>query len=190
LKKLLSEIQRCRHCEVHLPFGPRPVIQAGKTSRILIIGQAPGRKVHESGIPWDDVSGDRLRSWMGIEKSVFYDATLIALMPMGFCYPGKGKSGDLPPRPECAPLWHDRLLKAMNQIQLTLLIGTYAQAHYLDDRVSDVTTTVRQYKKYLPDYWPLVHASPRNQIWTKKNPWFERDVVPQLQKTIRRILKT
>jgi uracil-DNA glycosylase len=189
MKSLLRDIRACRHCEAHLPSGPRPIVQAGRSCKILIVGQAPGRKVHESGIPWDDASGDRLRLWMGIDKTIFYDDSVIALVPMGFCYPGKGSSGDLPPRPECAPLWHARLLKAMPTIQLTLLIGTYAQNYYLGDRAADVTTTVKNYKKYLPEYWPLVHPSPRNQIWAKKNPWFERDVVPHLQKIVRRILK-
>ncbi len=186
MKKLISEIRACTHCSTYLPLGANPVFQASAKARILIIGQAPGKKVHESSIPWDDPSGDELRRWLGVTKEQFYDPDLVALMPMGFCYPGKGKSGDLPPRPECAPLWHNRLLKSMKQVELTLLIGQYAHEYYLGEhRKTTLTETVRDFKNYLPEFLPLVHPSPRNRIWQRKNPWFEKEVVPELQRRVR-----
>lgn len=182
LKGLLREIRSCEICREHLPLGPRPVLEATATAKILIVGQAPGVRVHETGVPWNDKSGDRLREWMGVGKEVFYDKSRIAIIPMGFCYPGKGSSGDLPPRPECAPTWHDRLLKLLPDIRLTLLIGKYAQERYLAGRNKEsLTETVKAYKSYLPEFLPLVHPSPRNQIWMKKNPWFEKQVVPKLR---------
>lgn len=185
MKKLLSEIRDCTVCKKFLPNAPRPVLQAGKNSRIIIIGQAPGQKVQNSGIPWDDQSGNELRRWLGVGKEQFYDERLFALVPMGFCYPGKGKSGDLPPRPECAPLWHKRLLKKMQNIKLIILIGQYAQNYYLGEGLKPtLTETVKNFKEYLPQYLPLVHPSPRNKIWQKKNPWFEKEVLPQLQKVV------
>ena len=185
MDKLLQEIRKCVVCEKFLPCAPRPIIQASARSRIVIIGQAPGQKVNESGIPWNDLSGNELRRWLGVEKEQFYNADLFALMPMGFCYPGKGKSGDLPPRAECAPLWHEKLLSEMKNVELTLLIGQYAQKLYLGAESSaTITENVHNYQAFLPRYLPLVHPSPRNKIWQKKNPWFELTVVPKLQDII------
>lgn len=182
LPPLLSEVRACRLCEAHLPHEPRPVVQAGPDARLLIIGQAPGRRVHDTGIPWNDPSGDRLRDWLQISPEVFYDPKRVAIVPTAFCYPGKGKSGDLPPRAECAPAWHPRLLAAMPQVQLTLLIGRYAQEAYLRENCkSTLTETVAAYKDYLPQYFPLPHPSPRNRIWWKSNSWFELDVLPVLR---------
>lgn len=189
METLLQEIKGCSVCKEFLPLGPRPVVAASETSKILIIGQAPGSKVHETGIPWDDPSGDRLREWMGIDKNTFYDKSLIALLPMGFCYPGRGKSGDLPPRSECAPLWHKSLLGLMPDIQLTLLFGAYAQSYYLKDRKKKtLTDTVRNHEEYLPDYLPMPHPSPRNNIWLKKNPWFETKLLPILKSQVSALL--
>lgn len=185
----LKEVRACTLCRAHLPLGPRPIVRGSPTARILIIGQAPGTKVHASGIPWDDASGKRLRAWMGVEPELFYDERLFAIVPMGFCYPGKGKSGDLPPRPECAPKWHETVLAHMPKIELTLLIGQYAQDYYLTGKTqATLGETVRAFREYAPDYIPLVHPSPRNQLWLKKNPWFEKSVVAYLRKTIREIL--
>jgi uracil-DNA glycosylase len=190
LDVLLKEIRACTHCARHLPLSPNPVLEAHRVSKILIIGQAPGIKVHESGIPWNDASGKRLRDWMAIDTETFYDPSKIAIVPMGFCYPGKGKSGDLPPRKECAPLWHQQILEHLPNLQLTLLIGHYAQAYYLKDkRKKTLTETVRSFKEYLPDFLPLVHPSPRNQIWMKKNQWFEKELVPELRLLVKRILR-
>ncbi len=180
MQKLLREIRACKVCEEHLALGPRPIVRADPSARLLIIGQAPGTKVHASGIPWDDASGNRLREWMGIDKAGFY-APEVAIVPMGLCYPGKGKSGDLPPRPECAPLWHKALLEKMPIIELTLLIGTYAQNQYLADPEPTLTATVRNYARWLPGYLPLPHPSPRNNIWLRKNPWFEAEVLSMLK---------
>jgi uracil-DNA glycosylase len=189
MNELLSEIRNCTVCQLHLPNKPRPIIQASTESKILIIGQAPGQKVQASGIPWDDQSGDELRRWLGVSKAQFYNPSLFALVPMGFCYPGKGSSGDLPPRPECAPLWHSSLLSKMKSVQLIVLIGHYAQKYYLEKAFkSSITENVRNYHQFLPLHWPLVHPSPRNRIWQKKNPWFETDVIPLLKDRIRGIL--
>ncbi|MAS25419.1 MAG: IclR family transcriptional regulator [Oceanospirillaceae bacterium] len=185
---LLSEIQTCTCCADHLPLGPRPVVRISQTARILIIGQAPGTKVHASGIPWDDASGKRLRQWMGVDDKTFYDASRIAIMPMGFCYPGKGKSGDLPPRAECAPQWHQPLKEQMPDIELTLLIGQYAQNYYLKDDVKTLTERVKNWRDFPPEYFALPHPSPRNQIWLKKNPWFEAEMIPHLQSRIKQLL--
>ncbi len=182
LEKLLHEVRACRTCEKHLPLGPNPVLRADPRSKILIISQAPGTRVHETSIPFNDPSGDRLRAWMGVDRDTFYDTRIFSIMPMGFCYPGKGSSGDLPPRKECAPQWHARVREHMPNIKLTLLVGSYAQKYYLGKRMKEnMTETVRAWKEYLPDFFPLVHPSPRNQIWLKKNPWFERAVVHQLR---------
>ncbi|MEM8894841.1 MAG: uracil-DNA glycosylase family protein [Bacteroidota bacterium] len=182
---LLSEIRQCKVCEEFLPLGCNPVLAAHKSSKIIIIGQAPGSVVHQSGVPWDDKSGGRLREWLQMDKTEFYDPTRVALIPMGFCYPGKGKSGDLPPRPECAPLWHPKLMSQLNSVSLTLLIGEYAQRYYLGDkRKNTLTETVRNFKEYLPEYLVLPHPSPRNNIWLKKNPWFEEEVLPALRRSI------
>lgn len=157
----------------------------------MIIGQAPGSIVHQTGIPWDDASGKRLRNWLGVDQDLFYDPDLFAIVPMGFCYPGKGKTGDLPPRKECAPQWHQPLWHHLKNIQLTLLIGSYAQGYYLKNTQKEtLTETVKNFKNYLPTYLPLPHPSPRNNIWMKRNEWFERDLVPVLQSTIKEILKT
>jgi uracil-DNA glycosylase len=190
MESLLAEIKNCRVCEQFLSDGPRPVVTAHPQSKIAIIGQAPGLKVHQSGIPWDDASGKKLREWLGVGPEQFYDERLIALVPMGFCYPGKGRSGDLPPRPECAPQWHDALLKKIPDLKLVLLIGTYAQKYYLGEASrKNLTDTVRAYKEYLPPYFPLPHPSPRNRFWLTKNPWFESEVLPDLKLKIEDILK-
>ncbi len=189
LAGLHTEIARCTVCAKDLPLGPRPVFRVSPTARILVIGQAPGRLVHASGVPWDDPSGKRLRQWMQLEDAVFYDSVQVGIMPMGFCYPGTGKSGDLPPRPECAPLWHEVLLAKMPAIELTLLIGQYAQNYYLQDRCKKtLTETVQTWREYAPTHLPLPHPSPRNNLWLKRNPWFEREVVPHLQDRIHSIL--
>lgn len=189
MKLLLEEIRQCQICSEFLPNAPRPILQASSNSKILIIGQAPGQKVQQSGVPWDDQSGDELRRWLGVNKEQFYNPDLFALMPMGFCYPGKGKSGDLPPRAECAPAWHQRLLVKMTQIKLTLLIGQYSQKYYSGENFQPtLTENVRNFHTFLPKYLPLVHPSPRNKIWQKKNPWFEAEVVPFLQNTVKSIL--
>jgi uracil-DNA glycosylase len=155
------------------------------TARLLVVGQAPGRKVHDTGIPWNDPSGDRLRSWLGMDRDTFYDESRIAIIPTGLCFPGTGKGGDLPPRPECAPLWHPPLLAELPNIRLTLLIGQYAQAYYLGPRrKKTLTETVAAWKEYLPEYLPLPHPSPRNQMWLKRNPWFERDLLPVLRQKV------
>lgn len=190
MKELLSNIRKCEVCKAHLPLGPRPIVAAHPEARILIIGHAPGTKVHQTGIPWDDQSGKQLRKWMGVTDEMFYDETKIAQMPMGFCYPGKGKSGDLPPRSECAPLWHQTLLNNMPNIKLTILIGQYSQRHYLDGRMErNLTETVKNHKKYAPEYFVLPHPSPRNRFWLSKNPWFEIEVVPSLREAIQHHLK-
>ena len=186
IEQLLCEIRCCKVCAAQLPLGPRPIIRAEASAKILIVGQAPGTKVHASGIHWDDQSGKRLRSWLGVTPDVFYDESKFAIVPMGFCYPGKGKSGDLPPRPECAPLWHHQLLNLMPNIKLTILIGQYAQERYLfDRRKTTLTETVRSWREYIDlGYMPLVHPSPRNGIWLRKNPWFETEVVPHLKQMV------
>ena len=187
---LLTEIQGCVVCANHLELGPRPVLSGHPKSRVVVIGQAPGAAVHSSGVPWDDKSGENLRSWMGIERSDFYDAQLCALIPMGFCYPGKGKTGDLPPRKECAPLWHHQLRAHMKSVRLTLLVGKYAQDYYLGERAKkNLTETVRNYREYLPEFFVLPHPSPRNNIWRAKNRWFDEEVIPVLQETVRSIVK-
>jgi len=191
INELQQAIRNCRICEKHLPLGPRPVVSFSKESKILIIGQAPGTKVHASGIPWDDASGKRLRAWMNLSDEDFYDPDKIAIVPMGFCYPGRGKSGDLPPRKECAPEWHETILKQMPALELTLLIGQYAQKYYLGKKLKkNLTETVSHFEEYLPDYFPMVHPSPRNGIWLRKNSWFEESVVPVLQKRVKMILKS
>ncbi len=190
MESLLREISKCSACAVHLPHGPRPVVAAGVSSKIMIIGQAPGRRVHESGVPWQDQSGKNLRHWLGVEAEAFYNPALFALVPMGFCYPGAGKSGDLPPRPECAPLWHPRLLKQMKSVQLTLLIGQYSQAYYLGGKAREnLTETVRAFRDYLPRYLPLPHPSPRNRIWLRRNSWFKTELQPVLQQMVAQILR-
>lgn len=190
MKSLLTEIRKCTVCKDYLPNIPKPIIQASATSNILIIGQAPGQKAQQSGIPWNDASGDNLRAWLGIEKKLFYDDKVFALVPMGFCYPGTGNSGDLAPRPECAPLWHSQLLKSMTEVKLTILIGQYAQRYYLGKRCKlTLTETVKNYQDFLPSYLPLPHPSPRNNIWQKKNEWFVDKVIPFLHKKVEEIIQ-
>ena len=185
---LLQEVRACTLCAAHLPLGPRPVLQLHRDARILIAGQAPGSKVHESGIPFQDASGDRLRDWLGVDEQTFYDPKRIAILPMGFCYPGAGKSGDLPPRPECAPAWRAKLMAMLGNVKLTLVIGQYAQAWHLHERPgSTLTDTVQAWRQYWPSSLPLPHPSPRNNIWLKRNPWFEREVLPPLRRRVRQL---
>ena len=183
LTAALAEVRACRVCAAHLPLGPRPVLRASRSARLLIVGQAPGTRVHQTGIPWNDPSGDRLRDWLGVDRETFYDERRIAIVPMGFCYPGVDRNGgDKPPRPECAPLWHDRLLGLMPAVELTLLVGMYAQRRYLGRRAGrTLTETVRAWRDYLPDHLPLPHPSWRNTAWLRKNPWFEAEIVPYLR---------
>lgn len=183
LKNLLTEVKQCSLCAGNIP-APNPVLRANTSARILVIGQAPGTKVHASGIPWDDASGKRLRQWMGVNAETFYDESRIAIVPMGFCYPGKGKSGDLPPRPECAPAWHEKVLGLMPDIQCTLLIGLYAQNYYCQTSAKTLTERVQDWQAFAPGKFLLPHPSPRNQFWFKRNPWFEHEVVPNLQRTL------
>lgn len=170
--------------------GPRPVVQASASSRLLIVSQAPGRKVHATGIPFNDVSGNRLRGWLGISRETFYDAQRIAIVPMGFCFPGSGRNGDLPPRPECAPAWHPRLLPLLKQVQLTLAIGQYAQAGVLGVQCGpSLTHTMQAWREHLTHgVLPLPHPSPRNQLWLKRNPWFETELLPVLRERVRHVL--
>ena len=171
-----------------MPLGPRPVVRASASARLLIIGQAPGTRVHASGTPWDDPSGDRLRDWLGMDREQFYDESRLAIVPMGFCYPGKGKSGDLPPSTACAPLWHEPILSRMPAIELTLLIGGYAQAYYAGEPRLSVTERVSRWRELAPRFLPLPHPSPRNTLWLRRNPWFETEVVPALREQVRSIL--
>ncbi|MCP5064752.1 MAG: uracil-DNA glycosylase family protein [Ignavibacteriae bacterium] len=189
MQNLLHNISQCTICKKHLALGPRPVVSAHKDSKIVIIGQAPGTKVHASGIPWDDASGKQLRKWLNVSENDFYDETKFAIVPMGFCYPGKGKTGDLPPRPECAPQWHDELLKKMPNVELVILIGMYAQKYYLQKEAKKtLTETVSNYKDYLPNYFVLPHPSPRNRFWLTKNPWFEKSVLSELKIIVSKLL--
>ena len=183
--QLLESVRQCRLCEKSLPLGPRPVVQLDPRAKILIAGQAPGRRVHESGMPFDDPSGDRLRDWLDVSREVFYDRTQVAILPMGFCYPGTGKSGDLPPRAECADAWRQQLLGCLAQIKLTLVIGQFAQKWHLPRTQKNLTETVRAWKDYGPRIVPLPHPSPRNNIWMKKNPWFSAALLPSLKRAVR-----
>lgn len=186
LDTLLREIRACHLCEAHLPLGPRPVLRASDTARVLIVGQAPGTKVHATGIPWNDASGQRLRGWLDMTPEDFYDESRIAIVPMGFCYPGKQGSGDAPPRPECRATWHPRLLPQLKSVRLTLLFGQYAQAYFLGDRrKATLTDTVRAWRDYGPALLPMPHPSPRNIGWFKANPWFETEIVPALRERVR-----
>lgn len=187
---LLKKIRQCEVCKTHLPFGPRPVVQLSRDSKIVIISQAPSRRVHETGIPWNDASGKKLKSWMNVTDEIFYNPSYISILPMGFCYPGKDISGDLPPRPECAPLWHPQVFKYFKHKPLILLIGQYAQRYYLKKSFKgSLTETVRNYASYLPEYFPLPHPSPRNQNWVMINTWFISEAVPELQKRIQACLQ-
>lgn len=190
LKHLLREVRACRICEAELPLGPRPVVQLARAARLLIVGQAPGSKVHRSGIPWNDASGDRLRDWLGLDGATFFDEAKVAILPMGFCYPGAGDNGaDKPPRPECAPLWHKRLLRHLPGIQLTLLLGQYAQRHYLvSTRKDSMTETVQAFSQYGPQFFPLPHPSWRSVVWMRKHPWFEETIIPELRNAVRKLI--
>ncbi|MEH6704087.1 MAG: uracil-DNA glycosylase family protein [Galbibacter orientalis] len=190
MQKLLQEISQCQVCAEYLPLEPRPVLRVTKKSKILIIGQAPGLKVHTSGIDWDDQSGKKLRTWLGVDNYTFYNSDNFGILPMGFCYPGKAKSGDLPPRPECKPQWHDKVVKQLESVELTILVGQYAQKSYLKDRFEkNLTETVRKYNEFLPEFLPIPHPSPTNRFWIAKNKWFETDVIPILQQKVKEILK-
>ncbi len=185
LPDLIARARGCRLCEASLPLGPRPVFQIGSDAVVLIAGQAPGRRVHETGVPFDDASGARLRGWLGVDAATFYDPERIAILPMGFCYPGIGKSGDLPPRPECAPAWRPSLLAALPRVKLTLAIGLYAQeAHLGARRHASLTDTVKNWRDYGPEIMPLPHPSPRNNIWLARNPWFEAEALPELRSRV------
>jgi uracil-DNA glycosylase len=191
LERLSAEAQACRLCAAHLPLGPRPVFRVSGSARLLIVGQAPGRIVHETGIPWNDRSGDRLRDWLGIEREIFYDRRRIAILPMGFCYPGTDDNGgDNPPRPECAPAWQARFLALMPRIELTLLVGSYAQAFHLgSSRRATMTETVSAWRDHPTALLPLPHPSWRNTAWLKKNPWFERDLLPVLRRRVAKLAR-
>lgn len=190
LESLLAEIRACRLCAETLPLGPRPVVRASTSARLMIVGQAPGTKVHATGIPFDDPSGDRLRGWLGVDRDTFYDARRIVIAPMGFCYPGRlPRGGDAPPRPECAPAWHARLRAHLPQVQLTLLVGSYAQAWYLGARRGrTLTETVGRWRAYLPDFLPTPHPSWRTIGWATRNPWFETEVLPELRRRVHALL--
>ncbi|KAA3624654.1 MAG: uracil-DNA glycosylase family protein [Flavobacterium sp.] len=188
MKDLLSQIRQCTICAEHLPLGPRPIVEVSEKSKIIIVGQAPGAKVHESGVPWDDQSGRKLREWLGVDEADFYNVDLFGIVPMGFCYPGKGKTGDLPPRKECAETWHEKVFRSFNNVELILVIGTYAQNYFFPKDPQNLTEKVKNYSDYLPKYWPLPHPSPVNRFWRSRNPWFEEDVIPKLQKRIRQLL--
>ena len=190
LASVLAKARACRVCEAHLPLGARPVLRATATARLLIVGQAPGTKVHASGIPWNDPSGDRLREWLAVDRDTFYDESRIAIMPMGFCYPGRHeRGGDLPPRKECAPLWHAPVRERLPAIELTLLVGQYAQAHYLGKRrEKTLTATVARWRDFLPAFLPTPHPSWRSTNWLRKNPFFEAEVLPELRERVRALL--
>lgn len=190
LKGLLREVRACAICEAELPFGPRPVVRLASSARLLIISQAPGKKVHETGIAWNDPSGDRLRDWLGVDRSIFYDEARVAILPMGFCYPGVEEAGgDKPPRPECAPRWHARLLRHLPDVRLTLLVGQYAQRHYLRSmRKGSMTETVRAFSEYGPRFLPLPHPSWRSVAWMRKHPWFEQTIIPHLRSVVRPLM--
>lgn len=189
MKSLLIKISKCKVCINDLPLGCNPIVQLSASSKIIIIGQAPGRRVHHSGIPWNDKSGDTLRKWLNIGEETFYNPAVFSIMPMSFCYPGKGISGDLAPRAECAPLWHPEILRNLKSAPLILLIGQYAQRYYLKkDCKRSLTENVRSYQEFLPKYFPLPHPSPRNQNWIKINPWFIEEAIPELRKRINETL--
>jgi uracil-DNA glycosylase len=190
LERVAREARACRLCEAVLPHAPRPVFHIGRGARLMIVGQAPGRRVHETGIPWNDPSGDRLRAWLAMDRETFYDRAQIAILPTGLCYPGTVDGSDLPPRPECAPLWHPRFRAALPNIRLTLLVGQYAQAHYLGAaRKSSLSETVRAYREYLPNFFPLPHPSWRNSAWITRNPWFEKQLLPALRRAVTSALR-
>ena len=188
LTHLLTEVRACTTCAEHLVDGVRPIVQVGSNARIVIIGQAPGRKVHESGVPWDDPSGVRLRTWLGLTAEQFYDPDIVAIIPMGFCFPGNGKSGDLPPRVECAPQWHDRLLEHLPADRLEVIIGKYAQGRYIETSATTLTEVVADWRSHLPDRIVMPHPSPRNRRWLTQNLWFEVEAVPAIQERVRDVV--
>ena len=189
IEKLKDTIADCIICANFLPNRPRPIVQFSSKSKLLIIAQAPGQKAHDRGIPFDDLSGDNLRSWLGVSREQFYNPELFAIMPMGFCFPGKGKSGDLPPRKECAPQWHNKIMEQMKNLELLILVGKYAQEYYLKDNpYKNLTETVISYQEFLPKYFPLVHPSPLNFRWHGKNKWFLESITPELKKMVATIL--
>ncbi len=191
MDQLLLEIRKCVECRKSLPLGPRPIVSAELKSKIVLIGQAPGTVVHESGIPWDDKSGNNLRDWLGVSKEEFYDTKNFAIIPMGFCYPGRGKSGDLPPMKVCAPLWHGQLFEKLQNVELVLLVGKYAQDYYLPKAKKETLTyRVRNFSDYLPEFFVLPHPSPRNNIWQAKNAWFKDEVVPELKLLVNNLINT
>ena len=185
---LLTEVRACTICKANLPLGPRPVLQLHPNARILIAGQAPGRKVHDSGVPFNDASGNRLREWLGVTQEVFYDSEKIAILPMGFCFPDSGKSGDLPPRPECEPAWRKQLLEQLRHLELTVVLGRYAQAYHFGESSLSLTELVKSWNTYWPDMIPLPHPSPRNNPWLHRNPWFETELLPSLQNSVSDVL--
>ncbi|HET7526696.1 MAG TPA: uracil-DNA glycosylase family protein [Burkholderiaceae bacterium] len=189
LVSLVAEVRACRLCAPRLPLGPRPVFQLHPAARILVAAQAPGRRVHESGIPFDDASGDRLRHWLGLSRDVFYDATRVAIVPMGLCFPGSGPSGDLPPRPECATTWRTSLLRPLQRLQLTLAIGHHAQMFHLREAAPSVTARIRAWRRHWPTLVPLPHPSPRNNGWLASNPWFEAELIPHLRRRVAEVLR-
>ena len=185
LAVLLAQVRACRACEGHLPHAPRPILRAGETARILVVGHAPGLQAHSSGTPWDDASGERLRAWMGLDSQAFYDESRVAIISIGYCYPGRGRGGDLPPRPECAALWLDRLLAKLPRIETTLLIGVHAQRRFLgQNRKQSLTATVRAWREFAPRYLPLPHPSARNTPWFRRHRWFDDELLPGVRRTI------
>ncbi len=188
IEQLRNHINSCLLCQSTLPFEPRPIVQFSAESKLLIVGQAPGIKAHELSRPFDDASGTRLRSWLGLSREQFYDASLTAILPMGFCYPGRGSSGDLPPKKECAPQWRAKLLHELKSVQLTIVIGLYAMRYHFPQNRSNLTAIVKDWSSWLPTHIPLPHPSPRNNIWLKRNPWFERDCVPVLQMRVKDVV--
>lgn len=190
MQNLLKEIRNCDVCREHLPLGPRPIIEATNNSKIVLISQAPGRVVHETGIAWNDQSGKKLREWLNVSDEVFYNSSNFAILPMGFCYPGKAKTGDLPPRTECAPLWHHQVFEKLENVKLKILIGSYAANYYLPkSKYKNLTEKVSNFNEFLPEFLPLPHPSPVNRFWRSKNPWFEKEVVPKIQQEITKILQ-
>ena len=185
---LLTEVRACTICKAHLPLGPRPVLQLHPKARVLIAGQAPGRKVHDTGVPFNDASGNRLRAWLSVTREVFYDPAQIAILPMGFCFPGSGRSGDLPPRPECAPAWRKQLLGQLRHLEVILVLGQYAQAYHFGEASSSLTELVKSWRTYWPHMVPLPHPSPRNNLWLRRNPWFEVELLPSVRKRVSEVL--
>ena len=189
LDRLMADIRACTICQDHLPLGPHPILQVAGSAKILIAGQAPGKKVHESGVPFDDQSGVRLRSWLGLTSEQFYDSKKVAILPMGFCYPGAGVSGDAPPRPECAKEWREKVLNHLSKVGLVLVIGKYALDYHLADKQKEnLTETVKAWREYWPNQVPMPHPSPRNNIWLRKNPWFEKEVIPSIQARVKDLI--